>query len=299
MNHQRGRAHNIDKPTKPTKPSKSNKKQKGGLPPDVSGLPGVVVGGVDPQVRVLPLTVDMVAYSYMTGEVGCRGRKKKEIRLPSEWIRSRLEGKTYDAYLLYGGVGHNERRASWTIFESLGHRLVGKNGEECIVENYGSDHGFKCSITGVRWEISLGKIMCRHYLPHENTPAPRCNYLDAHAAQTLLNQMKPMFEGFMAGMRTKKEAGEPEAPTTCVGGAGDGAITAKDMLELHKHERTEDRKHMVDLVKAFSPQRALPFSPQRAHPAPATEIPSGEARVQFEAFQQFQQFQEMLRGPAP
>lgn len=317
MNHQRGKAHNVDTPSKPSKPNKPNKpgskKSKGGNPPNLTGLPGVVAGGVDPQVRVLPLTVNMVAYSYMTGEVGYRGRKKKETRLPSEWIRARLEGKEYDAYLLYGGVGHNERTASWTIFESLGHKLVGEEGVTSIVENYGSDHGFECSITGVRWEISLGKVLCRHYLPCENTPPPQHNCLDVNAAQKFFNEMKPMFEGFMAGMvngtgtKNRNDEGKPGAPKKAA--ADDGVITAKDMLELHKHERKEDRKHneatldkMVELAKSFSPQGAL----KKSAPAPA-EAPmasnalnstdhEAELQLQYDAFQKFQQFQKMFRG---
>ena len=59
-------------------------------------------------IRVLKLTVDMLAYKYMTVHVGEYGAKRKEIRALSgkkskgAWIRARLVGRKYDSVKLPG-----------------------------------------------------------------------------------------------------------------------------------------------------------------------------------------------------
>jgi hypothetical protein len=97
----------------------------------------------------------------MTAAVGKKGAKKKECRRKCEWIDQRLEGRTYTYVKLYGGVPGFYEWAPWTLFEWVGHHVVGEKGKGYVVEDYGEEEGFEMVIHGKVWEIDIGKVVDR------------------------------------------------------------------------------------------------------------------------------------------
>ena len=99
-------------------------------------------------------------YVVMTAPVGQRGRKGEECRVDGTWIQQRLDGRQYEYVKLYAGVPYFSEDARWTMFECLGYRLVGKEGEKYEVQNYGD--GFVLVFEGKVWENFLGKVVQRN-----------------------------------------------------------------------------------------------------------------------------------------
>jgi hypothetical protein len=67
------------------------------------------------ELRVLHLTLHKAAFDAIAD-----GYKTEEYRKPRKWIKSRLEGKEYDAVLFVNGYG---RHRPWMLMEFKGHRV--------------------------------------------------------------------------------------------------------------------------------------------------------------------------------
>ena len=123
-------------------------------------------------LKVLKLTVDMMAYKYMTAPVGEYGVKRKEVRSllggksKGAWIRSRLVGREYDSVKLYGGDSYCNEKGDWTVFKYMGHTRAGTPDGEYTVPDYGGADGFEAIVQGEVWEILLGKVLDRQCVMH-------------------------------------------------------------------------------------------------------------------------------------
>jgi hypothetical protein len=113
---------------------------------------------------VLKLTTQKLPYAHMTAAVGERGSKKVEVRKDSPWIRSRLDGRTYDYVKIYQGHTFDDVKGVWTLFECEGYKKSGEKGKMYEI-SFGEGVGTGATMLGEVWVVYLGKVLKRQIPP--------------------------------------------------------------------------------------------------------------------------------------